>query len=227
MKTSNKLIVALILVSLIAMLGTNLEIKAEYNKIKPDDLFYGYETKPVKSFKTVVLIGNDHGFVEIQPGKSNQVRINKDYSDRVKHTISGDTLKISYLEKERNKYPAPDLVWARWPVVYIEAQQLTSVSINDIPCKIKGWHSDYLDLSSNSSFTLLDGNSIKNVSALYQQGSGLQINKSNTLGNTVIKIRDSSSLTIQQDVFTSLDLDVATTAKANLSGDLLKKLIKN
>lgn len=77
MKTSNKLIIALILVSLIAMLGTNLEIKAEYNKIKPDDLFYGFDITPVKSFKTVVLVGNDHGFVEIRPGKSNEVRIKK------------------------------------------------------------------------------------------------------------------------------------------------------
>ncbi|MDQ6476779.1 hypothetical protein [Dyadobacter sp. LHD-138] len=226
MKTSNKLIIALILVSMIAMLGTNLEIKAAYNKIKPDDLFYGYETKPVKAFKTVVLIGNDHGFIEIQQGKSNEVRINKDLADRVKQTISGDTLKISYLEKERNKYPTADLTWARWPAVYIEAQQLSSVSIKDIPCKIRSWHSDHLDLSSTSSFTLLDDNSIKNVTASYQKGSGLQINKNNVLGNTTIKIKDSSSLNIQQDVFTSLDLDLETTAKANLSGDLLRKLMK-
>ena len=228
MKTSNKLIIALILVSLIAMLGTNLEIKAEYNKIKPDDLFYGFDITPVKSFKTVVLVGNDHGFVEIRPGKSNEVRIKKDYADRVKQTISGDTLKITYLEKERNKNPARDLNWARWsgvhPIVYVEAQQLSSVSIKDIPCKIKGWHSDHLDLQSNGGFTLLDGNSIKNITASYQKGSGLQIDRNNILGNTAIKIKDSSWFNAQQDIFTSLDLDVDSAAHVNLPGNLLRKL---
>lgn len=226
MKTSNKLLTGLILLTLLAMLGTNLEIKAEYNKIKPNDLFYDYSIQPVKSFKTIILIGNLHGYVEIQPGNSNEVRIKKDQKDLIKQTISGDTLKITYLEKERNKYPDTDLENVRRPTIYIEVQQLASVSIKDIPCKIKGWHTDQLHLFSDGGVTLLDSNTIQNLTASFQKGGRLHIDKSNVLGHTDIKIKDSSWFNTQNNIFASLNLDVDSTAHLSLSGDLLKILLK-
>ena len=55
MKTSNKLIISLFALLFLAILGSAMVLKAEYDKIDQDDPFYGYTSEVVTGFSAVKL----------------------------------------------------------------------------------------------------------------------------------------------------------------------------
>lgn len=224
MKNSNKLLIVFLTITLIVLLGSNLVIKAAYDKINPEDTFYGYTTTPLKAFKVVVLNGNVNGFVEIQAGKTNEIKTNSFFEKFGTQKISGDTLHISIMYPERGTrfetgYPGFG------PTIHIETPAVRDIYVNDISCSLKGFKANSLTIHCQTGYTRLENNTIESLAAIYKNGSSLQINK-NILTNAVIEIRDSSRFEAGQDSFTSLNLKADSTATVSFPGALLGKLTK-
>jgi len=224
MKNSNKLLIALLTITLIVLLGSNLVIKAEFDKINPNDIFYGYSTKPVKPFKVIVLKGNVNGFVDVSAGQKSEIKTNPSFEKFVTQKISGDTLTIHIIYPERGNNMAAAYT-GYGPTVHIETPDINEIYINEISCALKGFKSNSLKIHSQSGFTRLENNTITNLEADQKNGSTLEINK-NTFGKAVFEIRDSSRFEVGKDVFTSIELNADTTATVSLPGNLLNKFTK-
>ena len=225
MKTSNKLLIGIAFLTLFAMLGSNLEIQAKYKKIKTDDLFPGYISKSVTPFHVIVLKGNLNGFVEIQAGKTNEIKAHPVFDKNVKSEIHGDTLKVSLMYPKRNNFTETN-VPGYGPTIHIDASNLTEVISTDISYKIKGLKTAQLKLNANGGYTLLDSTNLDNVTAVYRKEAILKIADNNKLGRTDIHIRDKSELDIEKNIFTSLDMDIDSTARVTVPGNMLYKLMK-
>ena len=225
MKTSNKLLIVVAFITLIAMLGSNLEIQAKYKKIKTDDLFPGYISKTVTPFHVIVLKGNLNGFVEIQAGKTNGIMAHPIFDKNTKSEIHGDTLEVSLIYPERSNFTQTD-VTGYGPTIHIDASNLTEVISTDISYKIKGLKTAQLKLHANGGYTLLDSTNIEQITAVYQKEAMLKIADNNKLGRTDIHIRDKSELNIEKNIFTSLGMDIDSTARVTIPGNMLYKLMK-
>lgn len=225
MKNSNKLIILFLALLLLTLLGSNLAIKAEFDRMSLKDRFYGYKNESVKPFKVLVLKGNLHGFIEILPGNSNIVRTNKLFEQYAHQKTYGDTLEISFIKEVRNGRPDFDFNGYGQTII-VETPKLPEVLITDISCRIKGWKSSELKLRSSGGVTRLDSNIFTSVTALYTHGAYLQVAKSNALGNTSVQIKDSSQFVVKQNVFNVLDIKADSTAFVSLPGNLLYKLMK-
>jgi len=96
MKTSNRLLIALLTVTLAAILSSNLVLKAEYEKIDFKDPFYGYQTAKLPPFKVVKLSGGHAGLIQLQPGTAYEVRVSAKDSNEVKWQVRNDTLELYF-----------------------------------------------------------------------------------------------------------------------------------
>jgi hypothetical protein len=224
MKHSNKLLIALLTITLIVVLGNNLVTKAAYDKINPDDLFYGYKTQPLKPFKVVVLNGNVNGFVEIQAGKTSEIKTHSNFEKFITQKISGDTLHISLMYPERGAHFETDYT-GFGPTIHIETPTVSDMYVNDISCLLKGFKTKNLAIHGQTGYTRLEDNTIENLAVVYKNGSFLQMNK-NILAHAVIEIRDSSKFEVGKDRFTSLDFKVDSTATLSIPGALLAQFSK-
>ena len=95
MKTSNILLTCLLAVMLLFIVGSNLVLKAEFDKIDRKDAFYGYKQETVKTFKYIKIQGKQIGITQIQPGKNYEIRFNKDRK-LFDWKVIGDTLEMTY-----------------------------------------------------------------------------------------------------------------------------------
>ena len=100
MKTSNKLLIAIFTLVLFAIIGTNLILKAEYEKIDLHDPFYGYSMEKVEPYKVVALKGNGYGLIQIQQGNIFQVRVKEKHKNQVNWNLKHDTLTLSFVPEQ-------------------------------------------------------------------------------------------------------------------------------
>ncbi len=96
MKTSNALLIAVLVVTGLALTGFNLVLKAEYGKIDFKDPYYGYVLENLPPFKVLRLRGSYSGLAQIQQGKESQIRIREWGKKDVKWQLRGDTLEVSW-----------------------------------------------------------------------------------------------------------------------------------
>ncbi|MCF2447372.1 hypothetical protein L0657_25685 [Dyadobacter sp. CY345] len=225
MKTSNKLLIVIAFITLIAMLGSNLEIQAKYKKMKSDDLLPGYISTTVKPIRVIVLKGNLNGFVEIQSGKTNDVKMHPTFTKQAKSAMHGDTLEVSLIYPKRNNFTETKVPYFG-PTVHIDVTNLTEVISTDVSYKIKGLKTTQLKLQASGGYTLLDSTDIGQVTAVYKKEAMLKIAENNKLGQTNIKIQDKSELNVEKDIFSSLNMDIDSTARITMPGNMLYKLMK-
>ena len=226
MKTSNRLLGVLLALTLFAILGSNLVLKAEYDQIDFKDPFYGYSRESATPFKVVRLQGGYSFLVQVQPGKDFEVRLSEREKSFVKWQVRGDTLELTFsLEDNPFYYRAADAFNHR-PVAYISAPELKAVHSYGSTCKLTGWqHARWiLTQQGFKSGMLLKDNLIDTLSAVVQQGGLLQVDSDNRIGKTRVQVIDSSSFVVRKDVFKEVQIQADSTASVNLPGTLFLKL---
>jgi hypothetical protein len=228
MKTSNRLLTVLLAITLVAILSSNLVLKAEYEKIDFKDPFYGYQAQQLPTFKVVKLNGGHTGLIQLQPGTGYEVRVSVKDSNQVKWQIRNDTLELSYLWTGQPYFYRVGDALRQPPVVYIFAPVLHTILARGSTCKLTGWkEADWILLHEGQRSTmLLSNNTIRSLSATIQQNGFLQIGPENRIGTARVQVNDSSSFLVQQDVFESVDIRADSLAGVQLPGALLKKLMR-
>jgi hypothetical protein len=224
MKTSNILLTCLLAVTLLFIVGSNLVLKAEFDKIDRKDAFYGYKQETVKPFKYVKLQGKQIGITQIQPGTSYEIRFNKDRK-LFDWKVIGDTLEMTY-KRTWNEQPNQHDKLNYKPVVYILAPQISGVTTEKTTSIVKGWKNQNMIIKQSGNVMLLTDNTIHDLSALLTQGGNMKIDSNNRIENSITEVKDSSSFSTDKNIFKSFQAHVDSTGHISLPGDLYRKTLK-
>ncbi|MCE6989909.1 GIN domain-containing protein [Dyadobacter sp. CY323] len=226
MKTSNILLITLFSLTLLVLLGSNLVLKAGYDRIDKSDPLWGYRKEPAKPFKYVKLQGKAFGLTEISPGKEYKITAGPDkkYYD---WKVVGDTLVFNYHRDWELSAPFTEEALNIGPNFYITAPDIKSITSQDVPVHITNWKSGDLVIKMNKGALLVSDNVIDNLNTDVHSGGFVKFGKSNNLGNVSVQVKDSSSLKVEKDIFKSFKANVDGKAQINLPGSLYKNVAEN
>lgn len=224
MKTSNILLTCLLAVMLLFIVGSNLVLKAEFDKIDRKDAFYGYKQETVKPFNYVKLQGKQIGITQIQPGTSYEIRYNKDRA-LFDWKVIGDTLEMTY-KRTWNEQPNQHDNLNYKPAVYILAPQISGVTAEKTTSIIKGWKNQNMIIKQAGNVILLTDNTIHDLSASLTEGGNMKIDSNNRIENANAQVKDSSLFSTDKNIFKSFQAHVDSTGHITLPGDLYRKALK-
>ena len=230
MKTSNLLLLALLAFLFISMIGYDLGLKKNFDRIDRNDPYYGYSKNMLPPFKYIKLAGKQFGMVQVLPGKNFEMR--KQALDRMwgdpglEWKVVHDTLFIDHtLDIESYpRYPYRDGdVFGKNTYLYIMAPALSGIQSDGIVTSVKGWKGDeFLVKQTGEGIRLMD-NVFDQLSIEAHAGGFVEMKGKNQIGAATIQVRDSSTLIVDKDVFKTLQIQVDSSAHLNLPGSLLKK----
>lgn len=223
MKASNIFLTAIISFMFISVIGSNLVLKKEFDKIDRMDQFTGYDKAVLKPFKYVKLEGKEIGLVEFQQSKEFEIRMITEQK-YLNWKVEADTLTVTFKRDWTGHRVGPELRFQSGAAVYILAPQLSGIESYDVDSKISKWKGSELNIKQEKGSIMLAGNSIENLNAELSFGSYLQINPDNQLGKTNIQVKDTSRLVVQKDVFKSFKTTADSSAMVNLPASLVKKV---
>jgi hypothetical protein len=228
MKTSNKLLIVLLVTVLLAVTGSNMALKAEYEKIDFKNPYHGYVQETLPPFKILRLQGSYASLAQIQQGKESQIRIRGWEKESVKWQMRGDTLVVTYNTGNGPFFYRAGDAFASAPIVFITAPSLSGVYSMGATCKLTGWQGANLILRQEGKKTgmLLENSTLGTLSAVSTGGGLLQMGAANRIGNAVIQASDSSSFVAGKAAFGSIRISADSTAQVTLTGDLYNKLIQ-
>ena len=226
MKTSNKLLIALFTIGFLTLIGTNVALRAEYDKIDFNDPFHGLSTLTIKPFRVLKLEGSKTGFglLSVQTGEKYGIHLPDKNKADFTFQSKGDTLIIRY-------HPANDLWQSRAyykfdsnPVAIIMTPTLQALHTRQISCILKNVKTDNLTIVQENAGIMLTNTTIENLTVTDKQGSELHTKPTNRIGTALIISHDSSAFLAERDIFGSLSLKTDSLATVKIPGSLLKKL---
>ncbi|RAJ92283.1 hypothetical protein LX87_05252 [Larkinella arboricola] len=225
MKTSNKLLIALFLAGFLTLIGTNMALRAEYDKIDFNNPFHGLSSLPVKPFRVLKLEGGKTGIglLNVQTGKQYGIHLPEKNKEDFKFQSKGDTLIVRYQPPDawqssyRYKFDAN-------PVAIIMTPTLDALHTTRISCILKEVRTDKLTVVQERAGVMLTNSTIGTLTVTDTQGSDLHAKPTNRIGTALITSRDSSNLLVEHDVFGTLTLETDSLATVKVPGGLLKKL---
>lgn len=222
MKKSNIFIIGLLAITLIFVVGSNLVLKAEFDKIDLSDPYYGYKKEGLKPFSHIKINGKQAGLTQIQQGVAFEIRYIPE-REKVEWKINGDTLELTHKPIQLQDYD-PYYDFDSKPVIYIIAPILSGADVANTVNILKGWKTTDFTLKQKGNSTLLTENSISNLSANLKSGGYLLINGKNKIGASNISVKDSSELSSERDIFGSFHVTADSLARVKLPGSLYNKL---
>lgn len=232
MKTSNKLFVVLFTFVLLLVIGANLVLKAEYDKINFSDPFHGYALSPTPAFKAVRVLGNLPGSVRLQRGSAFEVRVSQNRAEHLQWQLQGDTLVIEYIQPETenrlNVNQLPREIYLdqalQFPLVYVMAPTLQTVQ-SESTTVLRDWQEAEMMVAVTGRHLILDQNNIGQLSLTASQGCFTEIKNSNQIETASVVLQDSSSLQVKKDVFTAVRLQASPHASVNVPVSVLQKIM--
>ncbi|MGA0556514.1 hypothetical protein ACO2Q8_07685 [Larkinella sp. VNQ87] len=224
MKTSNKLLIALFTVGLLTLIGANLALKAEHDKIDFNDPFYGLSVRNIKPFRVLKLEGNNAGLLSVQTGPSSEIRLSDKEKDLFTFRSQGDTLLVSYKPKEVHWHPYANMYFDAQPAAIILTPTLTALYTDQVSCNLKRFQADNLTIWQQHGGVLISNSAIGNLTVTDSRGSELHTKPDNRIGRATITSRDSSLFIVERDVFGALSLQTDSLATVKMPGSLLGKI---
>jgi len=226
MKTSNQLVIIILLIFFGAIIGSAMILKQEYHKIDFDDPFYGLSRNELASFKAVMLQGNYHGLVEVRPGKKHEI-LHPASMDIFEWEVRQDTLYLSYTrEAQGGRYFSERTFNKSSAAAYVLAPSISSVASENMSCRVHGWKTDQFQASfsgPNGGMSFKE-NTFKKLSAQAGDHGLLQLEDDNVIGNAAITAEGKSEIRIVSQQIDSLQLRAEPEAKVQLPGALLEKV---
>ncbi|MGM9508140.1 hypothetical protein ACS5NO_10445 [Larkinella sp. GY13] len=226
MKTSNKLLIALFTVGFLTLIGTNLALRAEYDKIDFKNPFHGLSTLTIKPFRVLKLEGNKTGIGLLSVQTGTQFGIHLPDKNKADFTFQskGDTLIIRYQAPANSWQSRVYYKFDSSPVAIIMTPALQALYTTRISCILKDIKTEKLSIVQENAGIMLTNSAIENLTVTNEQGSELHTKPTNRVGTALIISRDSSVFKAERDIFGTLALQNDSLATVNVPGGLLKKL---
>jgi hypothetical protein len=227
MKKSNILLTCLIAFTFLAMIGSGLSVKSEFDKIDRNDPYSGFQKTALADFKYVKLTGNYYGMTSVSNGPKSEIKVwdikNDDKSPVVTWTIISDTLVVNY-RKDGEKAISDRNSFNQTPNVYIVVPKLSGVYSDGILTAIQGVKADSLSIVQRGFGVILRDNQLRQLTASVHAGANLIMESKNQMSQTTIHATDSCSVQIDKDVFNSFSLKTDNSVQVKLPGSLLHKM---
>ncbi|RYZ31724.1 MAG: hypothetical protein EOP49_38550 [Sphingobacteriales bacterium] len=224
MKTSNKLLIALFTIGLLTLIGANVALKKEHDKIDFNDPFYGLSAMELKPFRVIKLEGNNTGLISIQTGKTPEIRLEEKTKELFTFRSQGDTLLVSYKPGSAPWQSRANQHFDAIPVAVFLTPTLQTLITSKVSCNVNQLNVDKLTILQENAGVLLTNSNIGHLTVLDQKGSELHTKPTNRIGTALITSRDSSVFKAERDIFGTLALQTDSLATVNVPGGLLKKL---
>ena len=121
MKTSNRLLIGLIIIIFAAIFGTATVLKGEYEKIDKDDPYYGYTSDTLSDFSAIRIEGKYPGLIQIQQADKYEIKRTGPTAAEFQWNIRNDTLVLTHPATELPERFVAEYVLTDRPNVYIMA----------------------------------------------------------------------------------------------------------
>lgn len=236
MKTSNKLITLVLLLTLVALVAYDFLLKAEYLTGDYKIPFKNYIQLPFKNFDAVEVNASSTANVKFVQGPFS-VRIEDNARDYVKVIQTDNRLKIDANFENSFRYSPNEFILVIACPKLLELITGATYHIDNIgttdslvpdwnirQTSVEGFKQDSLNIIQDygSSVTLVDNN-IRTLHALVgkseKSGSKLIIKKSNQFQAADLDIRHLSKLELENATIPGLSYQLADSAKIIISGN--------
>ncbi|GAB4038575.1 hypothetical protein [Spirosoma gilvum] len=246
MKTSDKLLIASALISLVALVGSTVALRREHDKIDFNDPFYGYEAVPIKPFKVLRVEGSLSGIkphknapgldgstenptysstnLGVQAGKAFEIRTQKNNKIRFTYRSVGDTLFIQYEPEFSPWRISAEKTFAASSFAYVIVPSLVGLIATSSTCRLTGITTENVSIQATNAHVLLANSTINQLTSNGQQGSLVQTTATNHIHSALITSRDSTSFIAERNVFDSITMQNDSMAILKIPASLLKKL---
>jgi len=225
MKTSDKLLIGLLTLTLLVLVGSDMALKAEYNKIDFKNPFYDYVPTALARFKVIKLNGSTQGLIQFQPGNTYTLRVRKESVSEISYHQNGDTLEVSYHPEADGPQPKPGEAFRGIPLATLTAPTLQALLVQGTNCVLTQVTGANLTVSADGAGVLMTDSHIQNLVMTARRGSVFQTTPTpQRIQAATVTARDSSRLTVERDVFGTLNLQADSLSTINLPGSLLRKL---
>jgi hypothetical protein len=222
MKASNVLVICVLALIFLGILGSNIVLKAEYEKLRKEDPLAGYKKEVLSPFKYVKLQGKTFGVTEIRQGTKSEINLNVD-PKYLSWEVKRDTLIVTYKKDWIEGWSRREEMLNSVANIYIFTPQLSYVSSDNAFCRVKGWKSNDLTIDQKGSLFVLSDNQITNVDLKLYAGNLAKIEASNVFGKMKLAVADSSSLIMEKSDIKTISAQIDNSAQVSMPGSLLKK----
>jgi hypothetical protein len=226
MKTSNKLLIALVLIAIVYSIANAFALKAEYLKGDFKSRFFGMNKVSLNGFDVVDNNVANALDVTVEYGKEYAVWIDKKAVDDVTISKKGSVLNIDF---KRDDVPAYRnrvvIICPRLSSLKSGYKSLMGKDGGAITT-IRGFTQDSLLVRVNNATQLnLDSNNLKKLDAQINAGE-LTLTKTNkiTMGSFEVKSDAYNHLTIEDAEIEKVKYNFVGDAKVSLTGKALKLL---
>ncbi|TLV01281.1 hypothetical protein [Dyadobacter luticola] len=221
MKLSNLILTGLYSVVLLVTVGSNLILKAEYDKLDKTDALVSYRKEVLPPFHYVKLGGNTFGVTQIQPGKSHELRVIAD-PKLMRWKVIGDTLKITYQRDWAVNDRRKEWELGATPTFYVIAPEILGISNDDAIIKVNGWKSKAMKITQHDGAVQFSDNHIENLHLDFTSDVVGKMDPNNTFEKADFKVGPKSSLHVEKNIFGSYEMNVDSSAHVSLPGTMLK-----
>lgn len=237
MKTSNKLLIASVLVIVISMVTYDFALRAEFKKGTYKSRFYGFEKiKDLKGFNSIDNRAANLVSVKVEQGNNYEIWVKSDWKDRIRILDNGTELTIELADKKN-----PNLSGYENNVVVI-CPSLNQVTTTPFIVPDKNNEIDFSGITSISGFTQqqlilqinkatnidLEKNKIGQLQASVgdnlSHNARLTIGTSNQINDAIIKVAGRNMLDIQNAKITKSNFNISDSAQVNFAGSFLNQL---
>lgn len=236
MKTSNKLLIAAILIIIVSMVTYDFALRAEYLKGDYKSRFYGFEK--TTSFNGFTRIDNRAAnliSIDVEHGTESGIWVKSNWKNRFKIFRKGNTLIIEVLEQEFKHVNADD------QSITIICPTLDEVTTTPYAMKpneessyatgtttLTGFVQQDLALKINEASTLVLAKSkIQNLKALVgdktSRTARLMIKPDNKITNATIEVLGRNTLDIVDAIIAKKNFTIADSATVVMSGNFLNQ----
>jgi hypothetical protein len=228
MKTSNKLLIAIGLLIVVAIVSFNMALKAEYLKGTYKSRYYNLVPVQLKDFDAIEDYTAHETFLDVTQSNKFEVWVDKEADKDMVLSVQNHVLKIDF-KTVKSKEP-------RNHVIHITCPQLKSLVTEMRPGAdiIYTWGSvsigiykqDALTINKRSPGTIyVGGNILKKLNVSMTDGD-LTVGGTIKVDTANFDMRGYSKLTIDNIAIPKLSYKFADSAKVVLSGSSLKQLPK-
>jgi hypothetical protein len=223
MKASNIITIILLAMVFVAIVGSNLVLKAEYEKLDRKDPLAGYKKEVLKPFKYIKLQGKAFGLTEIRQGANYEIDMNSN-PKHLSWEVKDDTLFVNYKRTWDEQWLNRDDKLKSVASIYIFSPQLLQITSDNVLCRVKGWKSEKLAIDQNGSLLTFTDNQISNLDLKLKAGNYTHINELNVFGKANVEVADSSSLVIEKDNMKAMTARFDSATHLTMPGSLFRKI---
>ncbi len=237
MKTSNKLLIAAVLIIIVSMVGYDLALRAEYRKGTYKSRFYGFDkTTAFSGFTKIDNRAANLISIEVEHGNEPGIWMKSDWKDRIKISKIGTTLVIEAADKQASNLSPYEnsitIVCSSLEQVVTKPYQTSKSEEEEISSDgkitIKGFDLRSLDLHiAKGSGVVLEKNKIEQLQALVgdnlSQNATLTINSNNQINTATIKVLGRNGLRFENPKITKKDFIISDSATVSMGGKFLNQ----